>query len=60
MTKAEIQLIRSLADKRTRDTEHLFVAEGFKLSHSAASFAASVWRKSVTLHIVSKINAFVQ
>ena len=31
MTKAEIQFIRSLADKRTRDTEHLFVAEGFKL-----------------------------
>lgn len=31
MTKAEIQFIRSLADKRTRDTEHLFVAEGYKL-----------------------------
>lgn len=31
MTKAEIQFIRSLADKRTRDAEHLFVAEGFKL-----------------------------
>ena len=31
MTKAEIQFVRSLADKRTRDTEHLFVAEGFKL-----------------------------
>lgn len=31
MTKAEIQFIRSLADKRTRDTEHLFVAEGIKL-----------------------------
>ncbi len=31
MTKAEIQLVRSLADKRTRDSEHLFVAEGYKL-----------------------------
>lgn len=31
MTKAEIQFVRSLADKRTRDAEHLFVAEGFKL-----------------------------
>ena len=31
MTKAEIQFIRSLADKRVRDTEHLFIAEGAKL-----------------------------
>ncbi|MBO7307449.1 MAG: RNA methyltransferase [Alistipes sp.] len=31
MTKAEIQFARSLADKRTRDSEHLFVAEGYKL-----------------------------
>ena len=31
MTKAEIQFVRSLADKRTRDSEHLFVAEGYKL-----------------------------
>ncbi len=31
MTKAEIQLIRSLADKRTRQEEGLFVAEGEKL-----------------------------
>lgn len=31
MTKAEIQFVRSLADKRTRDSEHLFVAEGHKL-----------------------------
>ena len=31
MTKAEIQFLRSLADKRTRDTEHLFIAEGSKL-----------------------------
>ena len=31
MTKAEIQFVRSLADKRVRDEEHLFVAEGDKL-----------------------------
>ena len=31
MTKAEIQFIRSLSDKRVRDAEHLFVAEGNKL-----------------------------
>ena len=31
MTKAEIQLVRSLADKRARDEHGLFVAEGEKL-----------------------------
>ena len=31
MTKAEIQHIRSLGDKRTRDAEGLFIAEGDKL-----------------------------
>lgn len=31
ITKAEIQLVRSLADKRSRDREGLFVAEGEKL-----------------------------
>ena len=31
MTKAEIQFVRSLADKRVRDEEHLFIAEGDKL-----------------------------
>lgn len=31
MTKAEIQFVRSLADKRVRDEERLFVAEGDKL-----------------------------
>lgn len=31
MTKAEIQFIRSLSDKRVRDAEHLFIAEGDKL-----------------------------
>lgn len=31
MTKAEIQFVRSLADKRARDEQSLFVAEGEKL-----------------------------
>ena len=31
MTKQEIQFIRSLADKRNRDNERLFIAEGDKL-----------------------------
>ena len=31
MTKAEIQLVRSLQDKRSREEEQLFVAEGEKL-----------------------------
>lgn len=31
MTKAEIQFVRSLADKRVRDEEQLFIAEGAKL-----------------------------
>lgn len=31
MTKQEIQFVRSLADKRSRDEHHLFIAEGDKL-----------------------------
>ena len=31
MTKSEIQFIRSLADKRTRTAEGVFIAEGEKL-----------------------------
>lgn len=31
MTKAEIQFVRSLSEKRTRDEERLFIAEGKKL-----------------------------
>ena len=31
MTKQEIQFVRSLADKRNRDQERLFIAEGDKL-----------------------------
>ena len=41
MTKAEIQFVRSLADKRTRDEEHLFLAEGDKL---IAEIIASGWK----------------
>ena len=41
MTKAEIQFVRSLADKRTRDEEHLFIAEGDKL---IAEIIASGWK----------------
>ena len=44
MTRAEIQFIRSLADKRTRDAERLFIAEGRKL---VEEIAASQDRKSV-------------
>ena len=31
MTKAEIQFVRSLSDKRTRDEHGVFIAEGDKL-----------------------------
>ena len=41
MTKAEIQFVRSLTDKRTRDEEHLFIAEGDKL---IAEIIASGWK----------------
>lgn len=37
MTRAEIQFIRSLSDKRTRDKERLFVAEGRKLVEEIAA-----------------------
>lgn len=37
MTRAEIQFIRSLSDKRTRDEERLFVAEGRKLVEEIAA-----------------------
>lgn len=37
MTKAEIQFVRSLSDKRTRDTERLFIAEGAKMVEEITS-----------------------
>ncbi len=40
MTKAEIQFVRSLAIKRTRDEERLFIAEGDKL---ISEIMASGW-----------------
>ena len=40
MTKAEIQFVRSLADKRVRDEERLFIAEGDKL---ISEIIASGW-----------------
>ena len=49
MTKAEIQFIRSLSDKRTRDEERLFIAEGDKLKKQ---FAA----KGFDLEAVKKFN----
>ena len=44
MTKAEIQHIRSLQDKRNRDEEGLFVAEGAKLVEEIASSTLTVRR----------------
>lgn len=44
MTKAEIQHIRSLQDKRNRDEEGLFVAEGAKLVEEIASSALTIRR----------------
>lgn len=41
MTKAEIQFVRSLADKKVRDEEHLFIAEGDKL---ITEIIASGWK----------------
>lgn len=41
MTKAEIQFVRSLADKRVRDEERLFIAEGDKL---ISEIVASGWK----------------
>ena len=44
MTKAEIQHIRSLQDKRNRDEEGLFVAEGAKLVEEIASSTLTIRR----------------
>ena len=41
MTKAEIQFVRSLSDKRVRDAERLFIAEGDKL---IGEIVQSGWR----------------
>lgn len=49
MTKAEIQFIRSLSDKRTRDAEHLFIAEGDKLVEEIRNSAFPI-RRIYTTH----------
>jgi TrmH family RNA methyltransferase len=49
MTKAEIQFVRSLADKRMRDSEGLFIAEGDKLVEEILSSGLTV-RSLYTTH----------
>ena len=49
MTKAEIQFVRSLADKRMRDSEGLFIAEGDKLVEEILSSGLAV-RSLYTTH----------
>lgn len=44
MTKADIQFVRSLDDKRVRDTERLFVAEGAKLVEEIVASTMKVRR----------------
>lgn len=44
MIKADIQFVRSLADKRTRDKERLFVAEGVKLVEEIRSSKLNIRR----------------
>lgn len=44
MTKAEIQFVRSLTDKRTRDQEQLFVAEGSKLVEEIIASGVAIRR----------------
>ena len=42
MIKADIQFVRSLADKRVRDRERLFVAEGAKLVEEIMASALTI------------------
>lgn len=50
MTKAEIQLIRALKDKRTRDEEGLFIAEGMKLVEEIRASTFAIRRIYTTRH----------
>lgn len=50
MTKAEIQLVRALKDKRTRDSEGLFIAEGLKLVEEIRASEFSIRRIYTTRH----------
>ncbi len=49
MTKAEIQFVRSLADKRMRDSEGLFIAEGDKLVEEIVASGLNI-RNLYTTH----------
>ena len=46
MTKAEIQLVRALADKRGRTEHGLFVAEGEKLIGELRASPRATWSGS--------------
>ena len=50
MTKAEIQLVRALKDKRTRDSEGLFIAEGLKLVEEIRCSTLRIRRIYTTRH----------
>lgn len=50
MIKADIQFVRSLADKRVRDQERLFVAEGSKLTEEILASGFAVRRIYTTRH----------
>lgn len=56
MTKAEIQFIRSLGDKRQRDSERLFIAEGEKLVDEIRSSSLVIRRIYTTRHDVAGAN----
>jgi TrmH family RNA methyltransferase len=56
MTKAEIQFVRSLADKRTRDSEQLFVAEGTKLIDEIRQSRAKIRHIYTTRHDITGDN----
>ena len=50
MIKADIQFVRSLAEKRVRDQERLFVAEGSKLTEEILASDFVVRRIYTTRH----------
>lgn len=56
MTKAEIQFVRSLGDKRQRDSEHLFIAEGEKLVSEIRSSGLVIRHIYTTRHDASGAN----
>ncbi len=56
MTKAEIQFVRSLADKRVRDAEHLFIAEGGKLVEEILASTLRIRRIYTTRDDMTGVN----